>query len=382
LEEATQLIEDCVDEFHKASDRMTKFIRVVVEKLEMQLRQEGIMARVSARVKSRDSLKLKLQKWLTDEQKRDRIRTKQDVFAEVGDLAAVRVMTYVERDREKVTRIVRSLFSSPPDKADFDYEKKETSDRIKNDDQNYYRATHMQISLRKEDLIGDYDNLKSDHCELQITSMLAHVWNEIEHDVGYKGDKKNLLVEESVALESLGLLTKAGDNIILSLIDASNRRVVEHHSRLEETIRDTKHLAHLLQEHFGPDIFGVNVDFNARGVYLLRAINDLSLNHSDLLASLKPATLRRFIQDEAALLKAFNDRIVAASQPDFDISCCDILTLVLVFENLDRLLATEYRGRGRRPRYLVFVRELAELMRGTNGSVAAPAVGAGLGHSL
>ncbi len=192
----SQMVLECTQEYHKATDRLYKLLTITTEKLEAALKRHKIMARVSGRVKSRDSLEKKLTKWSTDETKRALFTSKHDVFKLVGDLAAVRVMTYVEQDRERVAAIAREIFTHRPGREDFEYELKENSPRIKGDDTNHYRATHMQVCLRASDLHGKGDNLDDDHCELQITSMLAHVWNEIEHDVVYKGDKSALSEDE------------------------------------------------------------------------------------------------------------------------------------------------------------------------------------------
>lgn len=59
-------------------------------------------------------------------------------------------------------------------------------DNIAFEKSRFYRGVHCQVCLPEEELVGDFDNLPGTSCEIQICSMMAHVWNEIEHDVAYK----------------------------------------------------------------------------------------------------------------------------------------------------------------------------------------------------
>jgi hypothetical protein len=52
--------------------------------------------------------------------------------------------------------------------------------------ENFYRASHVEVFLPPSDIVGTYTNVVGVPCEIQVCSMMAHVWNEIEHDLGYK----------------------------------------------------------------------------------------------------------------------------------------------------------------------------------------------------
>ena len=167
--------------------RLEKLIPIIVECLEDELQRNTIPARVAARVKKPASLRAKLLKWIDPSSKnKERVTSPEATLLELSDLAAVRVMTYTERDRSKVYDLVTKIFKNPDGLKDFGIESLEENPRIKQDNKNHYRATHMQICLREEDLSKDDAETLIDSCELQITSMLAHVWNEIEHDTIYK----------------------------------------------------------------------------------------------------------------------------------------------------------------------------------------------------
>ncbi|WP_246059238.1 GTP pyrophosphokinase [Shimia litoralis] len=167
----------------KEVDRLEKLVRFVTTKLEKSLAEHQILARVSSRVKSSQSLRGKLIKWVGTDKEADLQLEPQEILHKVNDLAAARVMTYTEKDRDAVAELVQEVFGCPGGfEIPFDLERKEEHPRIKSNDQNHYRATHMMVAVDDADCVGEFSNLGNDKCELQITSLLAHVWNEIEHD--------------------------------------------------------------------------------------------------------------------------------------------------------------------------------------------------------
>jgi ppGpp synthetase/RelA/SpoT-type nucleotidyltranferase len=307
-------IDEVVEFFEsKEIDRLVKMIRLVTVRMEQELLDVGILARVSSRVKSSSSLRGKLQKWAEDPEKADRITgDPETVLARVSDLAAARVMTYTEKDRDAVAEIAQSIFRSPPGYNKlFDLEKKEDDRRIKGNPRNHYRATHMMISIHENDLNGEFSNLKFDKCELQITSLLAHVWNEIEHDTIYKTLSGDLSELERDAIDSLGHLTKTGDNIIKSLLRARQVREDQEEDTLRRENARFSHsedLASFLEEHYGKNINGKSFDFGqgaAELLALLRAINwhhpyNVTSNFSPkFLAEARKETvkLKKFLED-------------------------------------------------------------------------------------
>ncbi len=352
-----EMVLECTNEYHKAIDRMSKLLLITIEKLESELKRHQIMARVSGRVKSKDSLARKLEKWSNDEKKSALFKSKHDVFGIVGDLAAVRVMTYVEQDRERVATIARDIFTHRPGREDFEYEVKENSPRIKGDDTNYYRASHMQIRLRPSDLSGKLDNLVDDHCELQITSMLAHVWNEIEHDIVYKGDKSVLSGDEMSALESLGLLTKTGDNIIVSLINANGQREQierQKQDQASERIASADALSEAMSHFYGETLFGASFDYWKNNGALFAALKYLDLTFpKDVFSVLSPSHVNSFRRSELAQFKRFCKRN-GHSKPAIAADTCDLLLLALIAKHWAELAKQKHQAAGPRPRQLAF----------------------------
>lgn len=110
----------------------------------------------------------------------DTINSVNDAIGRVTDLAGVRVSTYLESDRPRVVGEIQKLFDGPNAGAVV------VDVEDSNEEEQYYRATHCQVSLKTDDLEEPNDNLAGLTCEIQVCSMLAHVWNELEHDLVYK----------------------------------------------------------------------------------------------------------------------------------------------------------------------------------------------------
>lgn len=323
-----ELIEQTVETYTDSIDRYLKLVQMVTNKLEYELRQAKILGRVNGRVKNPDSLRGKLKKFSTDEKKKERIKTPNDVFNEVSDLAAVRVTTYLEEDRERVAEIARKVFTHRNGKPDYEYDVKENDPRIKDNPHNFYRATHMQICIKPEALRGFDANLRKAHCELQITSMLAHVWNEVEHDIVYKG-KDDLLPQERTAIESLGLLTKSGDNIIGSLISAGLQRekaAEEHRRKQSERFQDAASLSSFLKSYFGDKVAGSKVDFDKYTEEFRRILVGLGWDHpSSVSLKFSPTLLDDAKRESVKFTKYLQKSDLQGKI--FDPSTCDFLIL-------------------------------------------------------
>lgn len=332
MDSHVEIIEKVVDFFEsKELDRLVKMVRFVTTKLEEDLAERAILARVSSRVKSSHSLRGKLEKWAGDPNKAiNLLGSPQEVLNRVSDLAAARVMTYTENDREAVSEMAKFSFSSPGSyRNSFDLEKKEDHPRIKNDPDNHYRATHMMVAVHEADLHGEFTNLKHDKCELQITSLLAHVWNEIEHDTIYKTLSGDLSDLERDAIDSLGHLTKTGDNIIKSLLRARDfREDREEGNLLEENARFSHfgELSNFLENHYGQKINGAIIDYFSGVAELMSCLQALNWHHPrDVAGQLSPKFLQE-ARKETLSLKRFLERNKRL-RPTLDVDSCDLLVV-------------------------------------------------------
>lgn len=143
-------------------------------------------------------------------------------LALLTDLAAVRVMTYEESERPHAAARIAEKFL---DSAGANPPEPKVRDVIDFGSGKFYRATHLLVTLPKEDLVNaNLSNLDGVICEVQVCSLLAHVWNEIEHDLVYKQFSGTPGESEVNLLKALGNETIAGDAVISELIKATGTR--------------------------------------------------------------------------------------------------------------------------------------------------------------
>ena len=146
-----------------------------------------------------------------------------------GDLAAVRVATYLEADRPRVVRALKTAFSGPmvdgrPKRVHVEHK----DVRKVRSEAEHYRAYHVQAHLRARDLAHPFQNLNGLSCEVQVCSMLAHVWNEIAHDIVYKRPMGEPSTTELALIRKLAELTLSGDKAITQLIQLAEARQRGH----------------------------------------------------------------------------------------------------------------------------------------------------------
>jgi len=212
-----QMIDEAFDRYKREQDRYHKLAELVFQKcLDIVQKKLTIRATVQRRVKDPISFKKKLKK----KESRSKYNSVDDIFSNISDLAGVRIITYLESDRTPVVEELKKVFigKATEQSPEIDIKDKDTKGK-------HYRATHCQIYLSDEDLGGKNENLVGTTCEIQVCSLLAHVFNEIEHDLQYKPLSGSLSPLEDELLNQLGLLTKAGDITIKSLLDAADTRL-------------------------------------------------------------------------------------------------------------------------------------------------------------
>jgi ppGpp synthetase/RelA/SpoT-type nucleotidyltranferase len=213
------LIEPAVRRYRRERDRYVKLADRVAEICKADICEaNAIRAQVTFRVKSASSFEGKLRRFST---KPDKNYADLDaIFEGIGDLAGVRIATYREEDREVVKAAVERAFCG----RDGDLVQIEHKNRQNENPENFYRAIHVQSYLPEEDRVGTYDNVADVGCEIQICTIMAHVWNEIEHDIGYKPDGDPGLSEKYHLLQ-LGNLVRQGDVAISSLLAEVGQRL-------------------------------------------------------------------------------------------------------------------------------------------------------------
>ena len=88
---------------------------------------------------------------------------------------------------------------------------------VKDGPNGFYRATNCQVRLSPGDSVAPPADLVGLSCEIQVCSLFAQAWNEIEHGLVYiaPGEPPH---EQLAALHALGVLTEAADALVMSLL--------------------------------------------------------------------------------------------------------------------------------------------------------------------
>lgn len=218
--------EAIIARYKREKDLYEKLARGVYDRCQAAVRDNAMRATLQWRVKDESRLEEKIQRQ-RELMSRTKFRSNEPTSVEewlatFNDLAAVRVITYEESDRVKAATLVAERFT---DEFGSGHASPTTRDKANIRKGTFYRATHLHVTIPDKELINTpLANLKGVVCEIQVCSMLAHVWNEIEHDLVYKRLSGTPSESEMNLLKALGNETMAGDSIISELIKATNNR--------------------------------------------------------------------------------------------------------------------------------------------------------------
>lgn len=350
------LIKDAGERYMREQDRYAKMAQYVADLCRREVIDSHVIrASVQWRAKDRKRFEAKLQKWLADPEKAERIEkinAVDDVFHEAGgDLAGIRITTYVETDRDKVVDVINKIFDGPNGEVQVD--KKDAAAKARD---SLYRATHCQVKLKEEDIVGTYDNLKDMSCEIQVCSLLAHAWNEIEHDLGYKPLSGELSKLEKDLLDVLGRQTEAGDIVIASLLAEKEKRI------------EQKKGAFLDEYDFVVRIrnkFSSATDFGSNAGQLYEELSTLGL---DTPQKIEEALLENGYEDKA---KTLIENLITYMQEKNDTAVwieeksSDQLLVLLLDKHLKRVVERHPMGRGagRPPRIASFAKRFQDMQK-------------------
>ncbi len=326
-----QMIDEAFERYKREYDRYHKLAELVFQKcLDLVQKKLTIRATVQRRVKDPISFKEKLKK---DENK-SKYSSVDEVFAGISDLAGVRIITYLESDRESVVNELSKEFigQGVEQIPEIDVKDKKEPGR-------HYRATHCQIYLPDEDLSGKNENLKGTTCEIQVCSLLAHAFNEIEHDLQYKPLSGTISDLEFKLLDQLGLLTKAGDITIKSLLDAADIRLKERTGEFSDVHDFVVRLR---------DILELDNGFSNNAGQLYDELIQLGINspekiNTELIENNE--TLKDVAVSEYQKLKQF--ALESNCEYELEDGSSDILLAVLLRKFTQQILINHPTGRGK-----------------------------------
>jgi ppGpp synthetase/RelA/SpoT-type nucleotidyltranferase len=315
------IVAEAVARYDRERDRYLKLALRVADICRTSIVDaNAIRAQVTSRTKTVRSFAAKLKR-LARTSKRT-FASVDDVFAQISDLAGVRVATYRPEDESRVTDAVKSFFAGPGGGA-VDVDPK---DKLEPAAGQFYRATHCQVCLPEPELIGNYENLKGASCEIQVCSMMAHVWNEIEHDIGYKPEGEGPSDAELGLLETLGHLARAGDAAITRLLAANVARMTAQTG----DFTDVHDFVARLRPHFSGADLSVNAGtaFDAAVAEGLTSVEKIRETLGDSALDLESAVER---------VKAFNAYLAKDGRPELSLNpaSADLLTISLLERSAD-----------------------------------------------
>ena len=338
-------IQECHQRYLREYDRYSKMADLVYQKcIEIVQKKLTVRATVQRRAKNPKSFFDKLRK----AELRDRYNSVDEVFEGISDLAGVRIATYLESDRQNVVQEIRQAFvGRDGGEPDIDVKDRAAVGR-------HYRATHCQVYLIEEDFAGTNSNLDGTTCEIQVCSLLAHVFNEIEHDLQYKPLSGELSDAEREFIDQLGLLTKAGDLTIKRLLADTDERLT-HRTGAFDDVHDI--VARMRKE------LEVGTGFSANAGQLFEELEALGINSpGGIHNAICPGgeNLKETVQAEFDRLLRF------AEEQNVDIlerDSSDLLLAGLLKNKVDEILARHPMGRAKgRPTRLAQIAKLYNQM--------------------
>ncbi|KAF7163376.1 hypothetical protein CNMCM6106_000326 [Aspergillus hiratsukae] len=179
------IIEQFVASYEKQRDLYNHIAMAARKICETALERHHIPCLVSHRVKETASLRKKL---YARQLLRDHVySSREEIKSDICDLAGVRIALYYPRHGEEVKNILNNEFTVLDNK---------TINRMGIDEAIHggydrwfpgYCAKHYRVHLKNETVNQEGVPIHNTKVEIQVVSVLRHVWAEVEHDVVYKG---------------------------------------------------------------------------------------------------------------------------------------------------------------------------------------------------
>ena len=344
-----QIIE-AVARYEREYDRYTKLAELVYRRCQEILAKTSVRATVQRRAKAPTSLRKKLESIMLEGDRASRFNAVDDVFASMSDLSGVRIATYVESDRTRVVKEIEQEFAGPNGAENPHIDEKDGKAKSR-----HYRATHCQVRIPDEELDAASANLKGTSCEVQVCSLLAHVWNEIEHDLTYKPSGGSLDPTEKDLLDQLSNLTEAGDICIRQMLAATDRRLAERTGKFLD-VHDF--VARMRKDFPNATAFGDNAG------QLLDELQRLGLDSPELVRSFLQPQGDSVDKTALALLNRFQSHLSSRGERLFlDAASCDLLLVLLLEKKAADVVAARPAGPGlgRPSRLVLFARRFLDM---------------------
>ena len=304
-------IDAIVNRYLREMARFEKTAAAVADRLRRELRAEGhLRYLLSFRVKHPDDLREKLRR-KSDDPRYAYEHLSEDIGSVVTDLAGCRVVVYSIPDEERVSALVRRVFALPRrDDACPAPHRRGTG----------YQATHTLVLAPDG---HDDVSVRGAMCEVQVATVAAHLFNELEHDITYKKLGHAATGPEQRLLASVERACKVADHLVEPLL-LERARGKASHTRLG----DAAELRLALEQAAGRPLVG---DF-VRLYRMLDAVID-PLTPSALMQLGKPGEVLARGRRTAEELDEDADDVIAS-----------VLGILPDYKEEFSLMATHWRG--------------------------------------
>lgn len=299
--EAVDVVDEFIARYTKEYDFYDQAARLAKQLLESSLKSAGVRCMVTARAKTVGRLEDKCR----GRHLKHSYQSVDDIFADIVDLAGVRVALYFPGEGEQTDRAIARLFTLLEPRKEFPEEGK----GLPNKRFSGYKATHYRVRLKDESL-GEAEKRYSEaRIEIQVASVLMHAWSEVEHDLVYKPLEGELSEDEYAILDQLNGLVIAGEIALERLQKAGEVRVAELDRQFANHYDLAVHLiSHARTLHEGP----IAEEGLGRVDRLFWLINELDLGTPRKLAPYLEALHGNF--DERPLADQIIDALLAEDE--------------------------------------------------------------------
>ena len=231
------IINNFIADFISNKDSYETLCKTAKQRIREALKQKGIMAIVTARVKDPDRLREKLLQRNAERTKKGDLpyQSFTDIYDDIPDLVGARIALYFPGDGPKIKDLLSPHFlvikaKDFPEKIDdFDELYKSGFTAYKRriysgyEDRKFdgYCAIHHRVKFSTSPV----KCLESVIIEIQVATVLMHAWSEVEHDLAYKKKMGDVSREEYECLDEINGLVMAGEIALRRLNQLSQQRI-------------------------------------------------------------------------------------------------------------------------------------------------------------
>lgn len=191
------------DQYQSKQAEYDLFLRNIKSLLEVLLQERSVPVQaIQSRVKS----------WESVSDKAMQSPSKYGSLEDMEDVCGLRVILWSDDQIQEAGSVIEREFAAPG--SEFDAPRPKIKDHSLMPDRFGYRSRHYVVSLSSSRAdLPEYQRFKGFKAEVQVRSALQHVWAQIEHDIGYKGE---VLLPSPITrrFARLAALLEIGDELI------------------------------------------------------------------------------------------------------------------------------------------------------------------------